>query len=93
MARKRLTDAQWNSIEPFLPGRRGKRGRPGLDNRKALEGILWIMRTGAPWRDLPSRFGKWITVYQRFRRWQKSGVFARVFESIKGSEDLDGGDG
>ena len=71
-----LTDAQWEQIEPLLPV---SPTRPYIsDHRTTVEGILWIARTGAPWRDLPERYGKWITVYQRFRRWTRRGVFARI---------------
>ncbi len=87
MSRNMLTDQQWVLVEPLLPGKIGDRGRTGYNNRMALEGMLWIMRTGAPWRDMPARFGKWITVYQRFRRWQKSGVFERIFQA-SGERDL-----
>lgn len=88
MNRHRLTDRQWEAIEPLLPGGEGKRGRPGIDNRMAVEGIIWVLRTGAPWRDLPERFGKWDTVYQRFRRWSRDGLFERIFEITKGDLDL-----
>lgn len=87
MARLVLTDDQWRRLEPLLPQRRTG-GRPyGTDHRTTVEGILWIARTGAPWRDLPPEFGKWITVYQRFRRWTERGVFQRVFDSL--ASDLD----
>ena len=69
MIRTILTDAQWERIAPLLPGKEGDPGRSGGDNRAALEGMLWIMRTGAPWRDLPECFGKWFSVWKRFRRW------------------------
>lgn len=89
MPRNKITDAQWELVEPLLPGRRnGKAGRPSAANRTHLEGILWIARTGSPWRDLPEAFGKWITVYQRFRRWSLAGVFERVFEATTGLLDL-----
>ena len=88
MARRKLTAEQWRAVEPLLPGRPGTRSRPAHDNRRALEGILWVLRTGAPWRDLPAEFGKWITVYQRFRRWKKAGVFDRIFEATQGDLDL-----
>ncbi len=83
-----LSDEQWSRLEPLLPERR-TRGRPyKTDHRSTMEGIFWIMRTGAPWRDLPERFGNWITVYQRFRRWTERGVFARVFDSVAAQLDL-----
>jgi transposase len=75
-----LTDAQWERIAPLLPGKEGDPGRSGGDNRAALEGMLWIVRTGAPWRDLPECFGKWFSVWKRFRRWALRGVFDAVFK-------------
>ena len=90
MARKMLTDGQWDRIAGLLPGKPGDVGRPpSQDNRTTLEGILWIARTGAPWRDLPAEFGKWNTVYQRFRRWTKAGVFAALFNLLAGELNLD----
>ena len=88
MVRKRLTDNQWKRISPLLPGKPSDPGRSGINNRQALEGILYIVRTGLPWRDLPSRFGKWGTVYQRFRRWAIAGVFDRIFSATRGKLDL-----
>ncbi len=85
-----LSDAQWARIEPLCAGREGDRGRTGEDNRRFVEGVLWIGRTGAPWRDLPSRHGKWNTVFVRFRRWTKKGVFDRIFKEL--SSDLDFGE-
>ena len=79
MPRRVLSERYWKRIGPRLPGRRGLRGRPGADNRSTVEGILWIARTGAPWRDLPEEFGKWNTVYQRFRRWSRAGVLSQLF--------------
>lgn len=85
--RTKLTDAQWQRLEPLLPGKATDPGRTGLDNRQTVEGILWIARTGAPWRDLPPHFGKWNTVHRRFRRWVKSGVFDRLLKAL--AADLD----
>ena len=83
MARKILSDRQWEMIDPLLPGRPGTVGRPpSVNNRTTLEAILWIARTGAPWRDLPPEFGKWNTVYQRFRRWVVGGVLEKVFTTL-----------
>ena len=88
MTRQMLTDEQWERIAQLLPPPRG-RGRPYEgDHRSTIEGILWIARTGAPWRDLPERYGKWITVYQRFRRWTRRGVFDAVFASLACELDL-----
>ena len=90
MARKLLTDQQWEQLSPALQGDPRKGGRPPLQaNRMVVEGILWIARTGAPWRDLPPEFGKWNTVYQRFRRWTKAGVFEQLFNSLAGELQLD----
>ena len=87
-ARLTLTTKQWELTEPVLPGRKGDPGRNGDDNRMSLEGMIWICRTGAPWRDLPEVFGKWNTVHRRFRRWVQSGVFDRIFDVIELDLDL-----
>jgi transposase len=84
-----LTDAQWEEIAPLLPGKKGDPGRSGDDNRRSLEGILWIVRTGAPWRDLPDVFGNWFTVWKRFRRWALKGVFEKVFKALYGEPDME----
>jgi transposase len=75
-------------VAPLLPGKRGDPGRSGDDNRKALEGMLWVVRTGAPWRDLPAVYGRWNTIHRRFRRWTKAGVFDRIFEVSLGDIDV-----
>jgi transposase len=62
-------------LEPLLPPERGRKSRPAFDNRQIVNGILWRIRTGAPWRDLPEKYGKWMTVYQRFRRWSEAGIW------------------
>ena len=83
MPRKILSNRQWNRISPLLPGRPGTVGRPPVDdNRNTVEAMLWIARTGAPWRDLPESFGKWNTIYQRLRRWVKKGIIQRLFAAI-----------
>jgi len=88
MPREVLTDEQWDRLKPLLPCR-GGRGRLYItDHRTTIEGILWITRTGAPWRDLPRRFGKWATVYQRFRRWCARGVFAAVLDGLAADLDM-----
>ena len=83
-ARLTLTDKQWWLIEPALSGRPGTPGRSGNNNRMSLEEMIWITRTGAPWRDLPKEFGNWNTVH---RRWAQCGVSQRIFDVIL--EDLD----
>src|SRR5512139_159192 len=80
--RKQLLDEQWKRIEAFLPGKEGDRGRTGADNRLFVEAVLWIARTGSPWRDLPPQFGNWNSVYQRFARWSRAGVWHRVFAAL-----------
>jgi transposase len=84
-----LTDAQWDRIAPHLPGKEGDPGRSGEDNRRFLEGVLWIVRTGAPWRDLPECFGKWSSVWKRFRRWALKGTFEMVFEAVSADPDFE----
>lgn len=83
MAREILTDDQWARIAPHLPRPKPRKGRPySADHRTTVEGILWIARTGAPWRDLPECYGKPMTVYQRFNRWAKAGVFQAVLADL-----------
>jgi transposase len=82
-----LRDDQWERIAPLVPGKVGDLGRSGADNRLFVEAVLWIVRVGAPWRDLPKSFGNWNSVFQRFRRWAKSDVFDKIFEAF--SEDSD----
>ena len=82
MIRIMLSDAQWNRIEPLLPGKAGDPGRSGTDNRLFVEAVLWLVRTGVPWRDLPEAFGCWNTVFRRFRRWACKGVFERLFTAL-----------
>ena len=88
MARTVLTNRQWRLIQPHLPGKQGDPGRSGRNNRLSLEGMIFVMRTGTPWRDLPESFGKWFSVYQRFRRWVIGGVFDRIFEGTNGLCDF-----
>jgi transposase len=84
-----LTDVQWDKIADLLPGKPGDPGRSGADNRLFVEAVLWIARTGAPWRDLPAPFGNWNSVFQRFRRWARKGVFECVFEALRGDPDFE----
>lgn len=77
--RYELTDAQWARIEALLPGKAGDRGRTAIDNRLFVNGVLWVLRSGARWSDLPERYGKWKSVHTRFSRWAKAGVWERVF--------------
>jgi transposase len=75
LSRGDLSEAEWRLLKDLLPAERGRKSRPALDNRMIVNGILWRIRTGAPWRDLPDKYGKWMTVYQRFRRWSAAGVW------------------
>ena len=79
MARLLMDDLEWLFFEPFINAIRGRGGRPATDHRKVLDGIFWIARTGAPWRDLPKEFGKWSSVYRQFRRWTLAGLWRQVF--------------
>lgn len=88
MRRYELKDADWARLAPLLPGKTGDAGRSAADNRLFVNAVLWIARSGAPWRDLPERFGPWNSVYRRFRRWAQKGVWQRVFEAVQ-EPDLD----
>jgi len=85
----RLTEADWTRVEPLLP-RGGGRGRPGQSHRLMLEAMLWILRTGAPWRDLPPAYGPWQSVYTRFSRWSRKGVLKQLFDKLAEEHDGEG---
>src|SRR5215510_9743733 len=78
MIRHRLTDEQWKRIEHLVSGKPGDPGRSGKDNRLFVDAVIWMARTGTPWRDLSPFFGKWNSVWKRFRRWAKAGVWERI---------------
>src|SRR3546814_3913470 len=80
MERQEVSDALWERIEPHLPGKAGDPGRTGRDNRLFVEAVLWLARSGAHWRVLPKEFGRWHTVYQRFNRWCRNGVWERLLD-------------
>ncbi|WP_387682231.1 IS5 family transposase [Streptomyces avermitilis] len=86
VGRGELTDAAWERIAPLLPGVDG-RGRPWRDHRQVINGVLWRLRTGAPWRDLPERYGPWQTAYERFARWEADGTWARLLEQVQVRDD------
>jgi transposase len=88
--RHELTDAQWERLAPLLPPQRPATGRPAHDHRTVLNGILWRLATGVPWRDLPERYGPWQTGYSRFRRWQRSGVWDRLLAALQAEADARG---
>jgi len=84
-----LTDAQWAKMEPHCLGKATDPGRTGSDGRMFLEAVLWIMRTGSPWRDLPETFGRWNTVFTRYRYWVKADVFKKIFDAVSGDLDME----
>ena len=90
MRRFELTDAQWEQIAPLLPPQKPRTGRPAVDHRQVLNGMLWILRTGAPREDLPARYGAVGTVSSRFYRWRKAGVFDRVLQRLQAQADVRG---
>ena len=90
MKRHELTDEQWALVDSHVPRSTARTGRPARDRRTLLNGIFWILATGAPWRDLPERFGPWQTVYDHFRTWRQRGVFAAVVEALQVKLDRDG---
>ena len=80
--RYELSDGQWDRVKDLLPGKAGDPGRSGRDNRQFVNGVLWVLRSGARWHDLPERYGKWKSVHTRFSRWAKAGVWERMFETL-----------
>ena len=80
--RYELSDEQWERIEELLPGKRSDPRRTARSNRNFVNGVLWVLRSGARWSDLPERYGKYKSVHKRFSRWAKSGVWEKVFESL-----------
>ena len=88
MRRYEISDQAWARVCDLLPGKSTDVGRTAQDNRLFLNAVLWIARSGAPWRDLPERYGSWNSVYRRFRRWAQKGVWQRVFQALQ-EPDLD----
>ena len=88
MGRGDLSDAEWELIGPLLPPERGRWARPAGDNRRFLNGMLHVLRVGCPWRDMHERYGKWNSVYVRFRRWAERGVWERIFAQLAGVEGV-----
>ncbi|WUT15950.1 IS5 family transposase [Streptomyces virginiae] len=86
MGRGELPDAAWERVEALLPKVDG-RGRPWRDHRQVVNGVLWRLRTGAPWRDLPERYGPWQTVYERFARWEADGTWSKLLEHVQVRND------
>jgi transposase len=88
--RGELSDAQWERLRPLLPPQKPHTGRPNKDHRQVVNAILWIDRTGAPWRDLPERYGPWKTAYSRFQRWRRAGIWDRVLAALHADADAAG---
>lgn len=89
LRRYELTDQEWNRIKDLLPPEKsGKRGRPSKDNRMILNALVWIARSGAPWRHLPERYGPWKTVYSRFRKWINDGILDNIFRVLSLDAEL-----
>lgn len=84
-----LTDEHWARLSGLVIGRADQRGSTGRDNRMFVEGVLWIVRTGSPWRDLPDVFGDWNSVFRRFSRWSRKGVWWRIFEAMSDDPDFE----
>lgn len=89
MVRYWLKEGQFERIESLLPGKHSDPGRTAGNNRLFVESVLWIARTGAPWRDLPSEFGLWNSAYQRFSRWSRQGIWHRIFAQLAGDADFE----
>lgn len=89
MARRELRDDQWERIAIFLPGKATDRGVTAKDNRLFVDAVLWIARSGSHWRELPEVFGNWNSVFARYNRWAKNGVWERVFQALSGDPDFE----
>ena len=91
MARCDINDKQWQKLQELLPPQRSKkRGRPYKEHRRVFNGILWVLRTGAPWRDLPERYGPWQTCFDRFLRWKRDGTWTAILQALQAKEDAQG---
>jgi len=84
-----ISDKEWEHIKPYLAGQPGQWGGIAKDNRAFINAVFWILRTGAPWRDLPPDYGKWNTVWKRFRRWAKSGFWGELLEKLTVEPDFE----
>lgn len=87
MSRITISDKMWEKLSPLIPRENGYWGRPSRSHREIIEGILWVLRTGAPWRDLPPNYGPWSSVYNRFNRWNATGLWKKIWDALK--EDID----
>ena len=86
MQRHEISDESWDRIKDMLPGRPGQQGWVAKDNRLFINAVLWIGKTGAPWRDLPERFGLWNSVWKRFDRWSYKGTWSRIFDTLAAAD-------
>ena len=89
MARRELRDDQWQRIEGLLPGKKSDAGRTASDNRKFIDAVLWVARTGSHWCELPSEFGKWNSVFQRYNRWSLKGIWESLFKALADDPDFE----
>ena len=87
MGQYELSTSQWQRMEGFLPGRPGYVGVTAKDNRSFVNGVLWVLRSGAQWKDLPQEYGNWKSVHKRFTRWARSGIWQRIFEVLLEDKD------
>ncbi len=83
-----LTEQHWEQLRPLLPPQKPQTGRPAIDHRLIVEGMLWVMRTGSSWRELPERFGPWSTVSSRYQRWRQEGLWQRILQVLLPQETL-----
>lgn len=89
MARRELRDDQWEVVKGLLPGKAGDPGRTAADNRKFVDAVLWVARTGCHWRELPTGFGNWNSVFQRYNRWAAKGVWEKLFKDLSLDPDFE----
>ena len=87
MGQYELSSTQWQRMEDFMPGREGHVGVTGRDDRGFVNGVLWVLRSGAQWKDLPAEYGNWKNVHQRFTRWARSGIRERLFQVLLDDTD------
>jgi transposase len=84
-----ISDHSWSIIEPYLPGKKGSWGRPAHNNRLFINAVMWILRTGSPWRDLPAEYGDWKNTHRRFCRWRDGGVWEKLLQIVIDEPDFE----